>query len=153
MDLLFLAVFTVMAVGGAPASLVPDGPTPEGQWATMDDQTGTPRSLVRVSVRDGQLTGVIERLLLRPGEEPEPLCTRCSGSLHNKPVLGMEILHGHRRDGERWAAGSILDPENGKEYRSAVWLEGPDRLRVRGYWGPFYRSQTWHRLKKNGGRP
>jgi len=58
-----------------------------------------------------------------------------------------EILRGHRRDGERWGGGSILDPENGKEYRTAVWLQGPDHLRVRGYWGPFYRTQTWRRSR------
>lgn len=59
------------------------------------------RAVVRISIRDGQLAGVIERLFLQPGEEAEPLCTRCRGSLHNKPMLGMEILRGRRRDGGR----------------------------------------------------
>jgi uncharacterized protein (DUF2147 family) len=58
----------------------------------------------------------------------------------------MEILSGFRRDGERWTGGRIVDPDDGKEYSSAVWLEGLDRLRVRGYWGPFHRTQTWRRV-------
>jgi uncharacterized protein (DUF2147 family) len=58
----------------------------------------------------------------------------------------MEILHGYNLDGDRWKGGRVLDPENGKEYKGTVWLEGPDRLRVRGYWGPFHRTQTWRRV-------
>jgi len=126
------------------------GTGPEGRWGTFDDRTGAPRAVVRISIRDGRLAGVIERLHVRAGEEPEPLCTRCKGHLHDKPVLGLEILRGRRRDGERWVGGSILDPENGKEYRSTVWREGPDRLRVRGHWGPFYRTQTWRRPEDGG---
>lgn len=34
--------------------------------------------------------------------------------------------------------------------RSAVWLEAPDRMRVRGYWGPFYRTQAWRRSEDGG---
>ena len=34
-----------------------------------------------------------------------------------------------------------------RKYLSTIWLEGPDRLRVRGYWGPFYRTQTWRHPK------
>jgi uncharacterized protein (DUF2147 family) len=32
----------------------------------------------------------------------------------------MEILRGYERDGERWTGGRILDPENGKQYRSSI---------------------------------
>ena len=61
--------------------------------------------------------------------------------------------------------GSILDPENGKTYIATVWLDKRERLRVRGYWGPFYRTQSWRRAggheaespgpgeRPEGGRP
>ena len=65
-------------------------------------------------------------------------------------VVGMLILEGLRFDGNRWTDGRILDPENGKEYASTVCLDGDDRLRVRGYWGPFYRTQTWRRAPGDG---
>ena len=90
---------------------------------------------------------MIQRVFLRPDAAADPVCVRCSGSRRNQPVVGMEILHGHRLERERWTGGWILDPENGKAYSSAVWLEGPDVLRVRGYWGPFYRTQTGRRPK------
>jgi len=46
-----------------------------------------------------------------------------------------------------WAGGGkILDPENGKEYTvKMVPKEGGKKLQVRGYIGPFYRTQYWLR--------
>jgi uncharacterized protein (DUF2147 family) len=58
----------------------------------------------------------------------------------------MTVLWGHRLEGGRWKGGRRLDPEMGKDYPGELWLEGPRTLRVRGYWGPFHRTQTWHRL-------
>ena len=147
MDLSFLAVVVValVALASPPTSETPGGSTPEGEWTTFDVGSGTARGLLRISIREGQLAGTIQRVFLRPDESADPICVRCSGTRRNQRIVGMEILHGHRRERERWTGGWILDPENGKEYSSAVWLEGPDRLRVRGYWGPFYRTQTWRR--------
>jgi uncharacterized protein (DUF2147 family) len=36
----------------------------------------------------------------------------------------------------------ILDPEDGKAYKAEVWAEG-GKLKVRGYVGFLYRTQTW----------
>ena len=119
--------------------------SPEGRWTTIDDHTGEIRSIVRVRIDNGELRGDVEKVVPRPGEHEDPVCARCRGARRNQRVVGMEILSGYRRDGDRWTGGRILDPENGKEYSSAVWLESPDRLRVRGYWGPFHRTQTWRR--------
>ena len=124
---------------------------PAGAWRTIDDRTGAPRALVRVAVQDARLSGAIERIFPRPGEGANPVCTRCEGDLRDKPVLGMEILRGLRQDGNRWVGGSILDPENGRTYRATVWLDGQDHLRVRGYWGPSYRTQTWRRAAGEDG--
>jgi Delta7-sterol 5-desaturase len=133
----------------APASDV----LPEGRWTTIDDRTGQVRSIVRVHIEDGELRGHVEKIVPRPGEDEDPVCTRCSGTRRNQRVVGMQILSGYRRERDRWTGGRILDPENGKEYSSSVWLEQADRLRVRGYWGPFHRTQTWRRLVGQEGRP
>jgi sterol desaturase/sphingolipid hydroxylase (fatty acid hydroxylase superfamily) len=152
----------VGAAGGALSVLLLLGPSGEaqaadvsleGRWTTIDDRTGQARSIVRVWVEAGELHGRVEKILPRPGDPEDPVCDRCRGTRHNQPVIGMEILGGHRRQGGLWTGGRILDPENGKEYSSAVWLEGADRLRVRGYWGPFHRTQTWHRVPAEGDTP
>jgi uncharacterized protein (DUF2147 family) len=48
-----------------------------------------------------------------------------------------------------WGGGGrILDPENGKEYTVKMRpQEGGKKLQVRGYIGPFYRTQTWLRAQ------
>jgi hypothetical protein len=119
---------------------------PEGLWQTIDDRTGAPRAIVRVLVEDGVLIGYVERVLPRPDEGPDPVCLRCKGELRGQRVVGMKILWGLRPQNDRWAGGRVLDPENGREYGSRVWLETADTLKVRGYWGPFYRTQSWKRL-------
>ena len=38
--------------------------------------------------------------------------------------------------------GTILDPDDGKIYKAEIWTED-GKLKVRGYLGAFYRTQTW----------
>ena len=35
-----------------------------------------------------------------------------------------------------------MDPEDGKIYKGEVWVED-GKLKVRGYLGMFYKTQTW----------
>jgi len=122
------------------------GPSPVGRWTTMDDKTGKPRSIVEIAERKGRLYGRVLKLVnLAPGEDPAPKCDKCEGARKDQPVVGMEILWNLERDDDEWEGGRILDPETGKVYRCTLWLDGPDRLKVRGHWGVFYRTQTWHR--------
>ena len=47
-----------------------------------------------------------------------------------------------------WGGGEILDPNNGKTYRTRLKpIEGGKKLEMRGYIGPFYRTQTWIRVE------
>jgi sterol desaturase/sphingolipid hydroxylase (fatty acid hydroxylase superfamily)/uncharacterized protein (DUF2147 family) len=144
-----IAIALLLLVGPAQTTWASEASL-EGRWATTDDRTGEVRSVVHIHIEDGELRGRVEQILTKPDEDP--LCTRCPGSLRNQRVVGMQILSGFRRDGDRWTGGRILDPENGKVYSSVVWLEEADRLRVRGYWGPFHRTQTWRRLKSQQSR-
>jgi uncharacterized protein (DUF2147 family) len=115
-----------------------------GKWKTIDDETNEPKSIVEVFERDGQVYGKIVKLFRKPGEDQDPVCDDCEQDdpRYNKKIIGMEIMRSMvAADGE-YEGGDILDPNNGKVYKCKVWLEGND-LKVRGYWGPFYRTQTW----------
>jgi hypothetical protein len=47
---------------------------------------------------------------------------------------------------EYYEGGQILDPEEGKLYRLRLTpIEGGKKLQVRGYLGPFWRTQVWER--------
>lgn len=120
-----------------------------GTWITIDDETGKKKSKVELYKSDGYLYGKIVYLYPREGREPNPKCTKCSGDRKNQPLVGLQIIRGMKWDGEEWDSGTIVDPENGKTYTCALWLDedNPDKLNVRGYVGPFFRTQTWIRVK------
>ena len=54
----------------------------------------------------------------------------------------MEILRDMKKSDSEYSEGTILDPNNGKIYRCKIWIED-NNLKLRGYWGPFFRTQTW----------
>lgn len=110
-----------------------------GFWKTIDDETGKAKSIVELYERDGMLYGKVVDLLLKPDDS---VCKKCKGDLKSKPIVGMEIVSALELDGNEYQGGEILDPENGKHYRCSMWLEG-DELKVRGYIGFFFRTQTW----------
>lgn len=133
---------------GLISTLAAANENPVGLWRTIDDKSGKEKSLVRVSESNGQLQITIEKLFREPGEEPNPLCDKCSGEKKNKPVIGMQIGNGLKKDGDVWSGGDILDPQNGKTYKCKVWLEDKGKkLNVRGFIGVSVlgRTQVWVR--------
>lgn len=122
--------------------------TPVGLWKNLDDKTGKPKALIRISESNGEFRGKIEKLFREAGDEQNPTCEKCEGDLKNQPIIGMTILTGLKKDGPDYSGGKILDPVNGKTYRSKMSLtDGGKKLDVRGYVGAplFGRTQTWVR--------
>jgi uncharacterized protein (DUF2147 family) len=65
-----------------------------------------------------------------------------------EPVIGLRIVRDFEYAGEnRWHAGTVYDPKNGKTYKGKMTLTAPDRLDLRGYVGIplFGRTTTWTR--------
>jgi uncharacterized protein (DUF2147 family) len=121
--------------------------TPEGLWRSVDDKTGQPKAEIRITAVNGVLSGVVEKALTTSGE---PNCTECTDDRKDKPKLGMEIIRGAKKTEGKdlWEDGKILDPDNGKNYTlRMVPLEDGKKLQVRGYIGPFYRTQVWQRIQ------
>lgn len=122
--------------------------SPVGLWKTFDDGTGKAKSLVRITESGGALLGRVEKVFLPPEEDQNPLCIKCTGAKKDKQVIGMVIMSGLKKDGAEYTGGEILDPDNGKVYRSKLAvLDGGRKLTVRGYIGmPLLgRSQVWTR--------
>ena len=123
--------------------------TPVGKWRTIDDRTGKVKSIVEVyETTNGTLAAKVLQVL-NSDKGPHPLCDACKGENHNKPIEGMVIAWGLRKDGgNTWDGGKILDPKNGKVYSAKMTpTEGGAKLEVRGYIGftLIGRSQTWIR--------
>lgn len=122
--------------------------SPAGLWKNIDDTTGKPRALIRISETNGTLQGRIERVFPAPNESPDQKCVKCEGANRNAPVIGLIIMSGLRKDGDEYIDGQILDPDSGKTYRSKVkLLDNGQKLNVRGYIGipTLGRTQTWVR--------
>ena len=161
---LFIALISVVFVFGAVGSLPKMGKaepaaraitvaidsSPVGMWKTLDDKTGEARSLIKVWTEKGELLGRIEKLYQKPGENPNPLCDKCSDENKDKPIIGMKVMWGLKKDGDEWNGGHILDPDDGKIYKCKVQVvDGGKKLEVRGFIGfaLIGRTQTWVRAE------
>lgn len=118
-----------------------------GRWTTIDDNSGEEKSIVEIVEKGGKFYGKIVKIFIKPGEDPDPVCDECpeEDARFNKKIIGMEIIKDMKKSGNEYTDGNILDPEVGKIYRCKLWVEG-NELKVRGYWGPFYRTQTWKKV-------
>lgn len=120
--------------------------TPVGLWKSIDDKTGQPKALVRITEDAGRLTGRIEKLF--DPSRPDPVCDACTDERKGKPIVGLTIIQDLRRLDDHWGDGKILDPQEGKLYSVKVTpVEGGKKLEVRGFVGlPLLgRTQTWIR--------
>lgn len=119
-----------------------------GKWKTVDDETGEGRSIVELYERSGKVYGRVSKLLLFPNGDHDPICVACDEDdpRYKKKIIGMEIITDMVRDGDEYTGGKVLDPKSGKIYTCKLWIEGKN-LKLRGYIGPFYRTQTWMRAE------
>jgi uncharacterized protein (DUF2147 family) len=126
-------------------------PSAAGLWQQMDS-SGRVQGWFQIGERGGVYQGTIVKMFLKEGEDPNPVCTRCEGALHNAPWLGMTIITGMKRDGLAYEGGRILDPRSGSVYSAQMKLS-PDgqTLTVRGYLGvsALGQNQTWKRLPES----
>ena len=123
--------------------------SPVGLWKTIDDDGKTEKSLVRISESNGVLVGSIEKIFDPTHQDSK--CDLCKDDRKDKPVTGLQIIRGVKQDADDkalWTGGEILDPNNGKTYRTRLKpIEGGKKLEMRGYVGFFYRTQVWVRVE------
>ena len=104
----------------------------EGKWKTIDDETGKPKSIVEIFKKsDGKYYGKIIQLLIKP---IDPNCSSCKDDRKEKPILGMEVIRGLKKNQNDFDGGTITDPKTGKTYKYSIKRE-ENRLIVQGYLG------------------
>ena len=138
---LMMLLWVVSPVFGAPL--------PAGKWVTIDDETKKEKSIVEIYEQSGKVYGKIVQLLQEKDGGAGKLCTKCSGTDFNKPVVGMVIVKDMKKDGDGYAGGTIMDPNSGKTYKCKMELADGNTLRVRGFIGVSLlgRTQVWRRAK------
>src|ERR1700730_13493517 len=126
--------------------------TPAGLWQAVDDDTKQPTGWFLIANHDGVYSGIIARMFLKPGEDPNAVCSECKDDRQDHTWLGLEIIRGMKQDAEKpkkSREGPILDPRDGKVYKANMTVT-PDgqTLVVRGYIGISLlgKNQYWTRL-------
>ena len=119
-----------------------------GVWKTIDEKTNQPSSLIRLEEKNGELIGTVIELIPTPGEPLITHCRLCKGERKDKPIVGMVIMNGLKKEKPGyWSGGEILDPEEGDIYKVKIATDDGKTLKVRGYIGISLigRTQVWVR--------
>ncbi|WP_201555714.1 DUF2147 domain-containing protein [Psychrobacter sp. 72-O-c] len=118
---------TTLAVAGislASLAFAAD-PLANTTWQTFDD--GQPKGVVKITEYNGVLTGKLISTVSPKGQKH----------------VGRTIIANLKSDGGgKYSGGTITDPAKDKTYRMTANLSG-NTLDLKGYIGPFSRSQTW----------
>jgi uncharacterized protein (DUF2147 family) len=147
---LIAAGVALSGLGRAIADQPPAAATPAGLWQALDSDTKQPTAWFLISDHNGVYDGIIAKMFLQPGQDPNVACDKCADDRHGQRWLGLEIIRGMRPEQDnKYGGGTILDPRDGKIYKAIMKLT-PDgqTLIVRGYLGfeLLGENQYWTRL-------
>lgn len=136
---------TFLMLGSAHAA---SKPTAAGFWEQSNEK-GEVGGWFLFAEKDGFFEGRLVKMFKKPGETFLDICVKCTGDQKNARMLGLTIVNGMKRFGQKYKDGSILDPRDGSVYHAEMELSGDGQeLTVRGYLlVPLLgRSQIWRRL-------
>ncbi len=122
------------------------GSSIEGRWLNVDPKTGNWLFVAECYRVDGHLH---VRVVDLPENAEVRSCQNCPEPLQGRALEGMDIVWGLRKSADGWDRGKIIDPESGKIYDCALWLDKSGTLNVRGYLKMklFGKTQRWERPK------
>jgi uncharacterized protein (DUF2147 family) len=111
-----------------------------GKWLSEDKE-----GITNIYQNNGKYFGKITWLKMPNDKKGIPFTDseNPDKSKRNQPLIGLLILKDFYYSKNEWKGGTIYDPESGKTYTCTMWLENSNTLKVRGYWGLFYQTQTW----------
>ena len=127
----FIIAFALVTLAGYSQEIV-------GKWFT---EAGDAK--VEIYEANGKLNGKIVWLQKGPDTKDTH---NTDEKLRSRKLMGVNILSGLTKKNEKWEGGRIYNPKNGKNYKCSIWPEG-DKLKVRGYIGFLYETQTWKRAQ------
>ena len=142
--LIYLAIFASCACG-AEGVRAAETASPTGLWKNED-------ATFEIFENDGKLSARIVAL-----KEPKTPEGKEKTDIHNpdrskrdRPIIGLVFMSGfNRKSDTRWENGTIYDPKSGNTYSCFLELDGPDRIKVRGFIGISLigRTDVWTRAR------
>lgn len=113
----------------------------EGLWRVSDG-----KATMRLTIEKGQLIGriteVSDKTRTHDVNNPDP-------QQRSRKLIGLPMVWGFSKKGSQWEGGRVYDVSQGKTYRGKIWLEGKDKLVMRGFVGISLlgRSAEWRRVQ------
>lgn len=151
----WLLALSLVLVAAAPALAADDPDAIVGKWL---NQKGTAH--IDIYKADGKYFGKIVWLKepVYPPDDKKGMAGQPKVDRENpdparrkQPIIDLVILRNfvYAKD-NKWEQGQVYDPENGKDYKCKMTLQGPDTLAVRGFIGfsLLGRTDTWTRVKE-----
>jgi len=116
-----------------------------GEWYTQDN-----KALVQIYKQGDVYNGKIVWLKEAKNEDgSDKLDTNNPDEARRgQPIVGLNLVNGFNYKGSnKWANGTIYDPDNGKTYKCKMSLNDDGTLKVRGFIGVSLigRTQVWTR--------
>lgn len=115
-----------------------------GKWLSEDKE-----GITEIYKQNGKFYGKIVWLRNPEDDKGTPFTDteNPEKALKKRPLQGLVILEEFYYQNNEWKGGKIYDPESGKSYTCLMWLADKNTLKVKGYWGIFYQTQTWKRTE------
>lgn len=141
-----------------PSAVQPDQPpSAVGFWAQISDD-GKVGGWFFFEKHDGLYDGRLVKMFKQPGDQHHysDVCEKCEGDEKDAPMLGLTIVKGMKREGNKYQDGTILDPRDGTVYHAQMEVsQDGQKLAVRGYLGiPLLgQTQVWQRLPDDSMAP
>ena len=122
-----LLVIAIIACTVSLAQVTPAHQAAVGVWDT--DKGGQ----MEFYIQDGKLYAKV--VATEKGIDPNAKCTRCSGDLKDKPLMGAVLIYSFTPDSDgTWSGGRIADSKTGLIYQGKIKVEAAT-MTLRAYLG------------------
>lgn len=119
---IFLMTFSLTSYAADPSII--------GIWSMpilKGKDKGKERFNVEIFQKDGAYYGKIVKLSTGPANA---VCTKCKDERKDKPLMGMLVLSGLKKEAGRYVDGKVYDADEGKEYKCSLALMSQEKLQV-----------------------
>ncbi len=113
-----------------------------GKWLSENG-----RLIVEIYKSGDKYYGKINWLYIQADDNGKPRTDieNPDASKRNVPLMGLVVLkHLEFKEGF-WQNGTVYNCQNGKTYDCDMWLDGKNKLVLRGYWSFVYHTEYWTR--------
>ncbi|MGJ8725495.1 MAG: DUF2147 domain-containing protein [Roseibacillus sp.] len=113
----------------------------EGVWK-MSDGKATMKLTIEKGKLVGRITDVKDKSRTHDTKNPD-------SKMRGRKIIGLPIVWGFYRKGDKWEGGRVYDSSDGKTYKGKIWMEGKDKMIMRGFVGVSLlgKSAQWNRVK------